>query len=128
MRADGKQLKGVTNITAYLATPLAVTYAASIALDVAASNDFAIGLLTGNVTFTFSNPNAGRQGLILVKQDTTGGRTVTFTAPSTYTIVRDANVADLSAASAASTITLFAYAMFALGGTNYLQLSKAFLI
>lgn len=34
--------------------------------------------LTGNVTFTFTNPTVGRRYLLLIEQDTVGSRTVTW--------------------------------------------------
>lgn len=111
----------------YLSTPAAPAYAASVALDVGASNDFHVGTLTGNITFTFDNPAVGRQGLILVKQDGTGNRTATFTAPATYTLLRDVGWADNSPQPGANTMTLYSYSMIALGGTNYLLIGKAFL-
>lgn len=113
---------------ANLTTPLVLPYAASVALDLALSADFVIGLLTGPIAFTFLNPTAGRQGVIVVQQDGSGGRTVMFTAPATYTIVRDSNLVDLSAATALSAITLYPYALFATGGTNYFYISKALLV
>jgi hypothetical protein len=123
---DASNLPALT-AAAYLATPAAPAYATSVALDVAAKSDHNVGLLTGNITFTFANPADGRSGFIRVKQDGTGGRTVTFTAPATYTIIKDVGVADLSPQSALNTITRYTYLMYALGGTNYLEIAKAYL-
>jgi hypothetical protein len=35
--------------------------------------------LTGNVTFTFSNPKSGASYQLIISQDATGGRTITWT-------------------------------------------------
>ena len=69
-------------------TPLAVAYAASVALDVAEDNDFSIDALTGDVTISWTNPAAGRSGKIELLQDATGGRTLTINVPSGGSILR----------------------------------------
>lgn len=56
-----------------------IAYAASIALNLALSNNFEIGALTGNITLT--NPTnilPGQSGCIRLTQDGTGGRTISF--------------------------------------------------
>lgn len=59
-------------------TPLAVTYAASITLDLSTRTNFVIGTLTGNLTLAFSNPIPGSGGVIELRQDVTGGRVITL--------------------------------------------------
>lgn len=59
-------------------TPSTVPYSATVALDLATANNFAI-TLTGNILL--SNPTnqvAGQSGVIRLIQDGTGGRTVSF--------------------------------------------------
>jgi hypothetical protein len=112
-------------LEASVATP---AWASSIALDVAAHNDFLIGTLTGNTTFTFSNASTqARQGQILVIQDATGSRTTTWTPPSGYTLTKNTLDVDQNPNPVASSITRFVYLMYVLGGTNYLQISKEYL-
>lgn len=56
-----------------------VAYAASIALNLALSNNFEIAALTGNLTL--ANPTnlvAGQSGFIILPQDATGSRTISF--------------------------------------------------
>jgi hypothetical protein len=54
-----------------------ITYSASITVDWNAS-DVQIVTLTGNATINFSNPRSGGKYVLLVKQDGTGGRTITW--------------------------------------------------
>lgn len=55
----------------------AVAYTASLTLDLATSNNFAIGNLTGNITLNNpSNQVAGQSGAITFTQDGTGGRSI----------------------------------------------------
>lgn len=112
---------------AFLATPNAPVFASSLAIDVGAKNDHYVGVLTGDITFTFTNPAVGRQGLIGVKQDGTGNRQCTFTPPATYTLLRDVGWGDYLPQPGINTMTLYSYSMFALGGTNYLLIGKSFL-
>lgn len=114
---------GRVTVDAILETPTSVAYAASVTLDTSVKNDFVIGTLTGNIAITLSNPAAGRQGFIAVRQDATGSRTVSISA-SGYTNYRDVNTADMVAAAAANAITVYAYAMVVVGGVNMLLLNK----
>jgi len=59
-------------------TPLSVAYAASITLDLSQRSNFVIGALTGNLTLAFSNPIPGMGGCVELRQDATGGRTITL--------------------------------------------------
>lgn len=119
---------GFANMTAYFTSYSTPSYASSVTLNVAASNDFVIGTLTGAISISFSNSAAGKQGVIIVKQDGSGGRSVTLNAPSTFTIVKDSNLSDLSASSSANSLTMYAYSMFTAGGSNYLQIAKSLLV
>jgi hypothetical protein len=126
-RVDAKQLRGTAMLDAFISTPLAVTFASSLTLDVSLNSDFAIGALTANLTIAFANAAAGRQGTIGVRQDGTGSRIITFTAPSGFTLVRDLLVTDLQPQITASTLTLYSYLMFAIAGNSFLALSKTML-
>jgi hypothetical protein len=57
------------------AAPVALSYAATVNIDLNAGENFVIGALTGNLTLTFSNLQAGKSGFITLKQDGTGSRT-----------------------------------------------------
>jgi hypothetical protein len=115
-------------LAAYFSTFASVSYASSVSLNTAVSNDFIIGALTGSISISFANAAIGRQGSIYVKQDGSGGRSVTIIAPSTYTIIKDSNISDLSASTGANTITCYAYIMVAIAGSNYLQIAKSLLV
>jgi len=54
-----------------------ITYSANINVDWNAS-DVQILTLTGNATINFSNPRPGGKYVLLIKQDGTGGRTITW--------------------------------------------------
>ena len=59
--------------------PTSVTYAATIPLDLDTGFNFEIGTLTGDLLLDNpTNDKEGQSGVIWVKQDGTGGRTVTF--------------------------------------------------
>lgn len=117
---------GYVTVDVLLETPSAPAYSASLNLDTSTKNDFAIGVLTGNLAITLTNPAAGRQGTIWVKQDATGSRTVSFTV-SGYTVVKDTLAPDLNPQAGANTLTQYSYSMFTIGGTNYCQVAKSFL-
>lgn len=60
------------------ATYVGVTYASSVALDFTTGYNFSIAL-TGNLVLANpTNTKVGQSGLIVLTQDTTGGRTTTF--------------------------------------------------
>lgn len=54
-----------------------IAYSATPTLDAANGNRQRI-TLTGNATFTFSNFSAGQSVLLMVRQDATGSRTITW--------------------------------------------------
>ena len=106
-----------------VATLLGTAYAASVGLDVDASNDFQIAELTGGITIGFTNAADGRQGMVAVKQDGVGAHAITWDG-GTRTLLKDDAVTDLQPKQAADAITLYAYAMFSYGGTGYVYLAK----
>lgn len=101
-----------------------IAYGAAVTLDVNLANDFAISTLTGNTTITWANAQLGNQGSVVVRQDATGGRTVTFTAPAPYVLMRDSALADLSAASSPNAFTVFTWAFVGVSPTAVLLMSK----
>lgn len=115
---------GRLTVDTILETPTNIPYAATVTLDAAVKNDYTIGLLTGPCAITWSNPAAGRQGTVTVRQDATGNRAVTLTAPGGWTLMRDAAIADLTAGQAANTITLYTWSCLTVGGANILLCSK----
>lgn len=117
MRPSFKQLQLVGS----LAVPYSGT---SIALDVAAYNEFVIGKLTGDVAFTFTNAALGQHGVIWLKADAVGGWRAGFTAPGSFLIIEDASVA-AEADLAANTVARITYTMHVLDGQNYLELDRS---
>ena len=108
--------KTIANNINYYETPYTLSYAGTITPDVANGN-VQIVTLTGNVTFSaFTNPIAGQNLTLIVKQDGTGGRTLTSTmkfAGGIKTLSGTANAVDI--------ITVF------YDGTNYwANLSKGY--
>lgn len=104
------------NLKDYKETNYSLSYGATITPDVANGNVQTV-TLTGNVTFSaFSNPEAGQSITLIVKQDGTGGRTLTSTmmfAGGEKTLSTAANSIDI--------ISVF------YDGTNYYaSLSKGF--
>jgi len=96
VRMDGRQMRVAGQ---YVSTKFALTDSGTIALDWNNSNVQSV-TLGGNRTFTFANPLTGGRYLIVLKQDGTGSRTVTWptikwrggTAP---TLTTTANKTDL---------------------------------
>jgi hypothetical protein len=111
--------KNVDRLTA----PSVPVYGATITLDVAAAANHHIGLLTGDVVLSFSNAAAGLSGEIYVKQDSTGGRSVAFVAPSPYVLITD-NDAALIPSTAPYTTTLYTYSFLTIGSFSLLRVSK----
>jgi hypothetical protein len=126
--------------TLYIAPTINATAitANAVTLDLNTASDWVIGnstslstaVLASNVTVTFSNPAIGKQGIVLLKHDSSGTAfTATFAVSgATYTVVKDSNLSDYNPSSAANSLTLYAYAMFTVAGTNYLQIAKSFLV
>lgn len=93
---DGRQMKVAGQ---YASTKFALIDGATIALDWNNGNVQSV-TLAGNRTFTFANPITGGRYLIVLKQDATGSRTITWptikwrggTAP---TLTTTANKTDL---------------------------------
>lgn len=96
VRMDGRQMKVAGQ---YASTKFALIDGATIALDWNNGNVQSV-TLAGNRTFTFANPITGGRYLIVLKQDATGSRTITWptikwrggTAP---TLTTTANKTDL---------------------------------
>lgn len=70
-----------TDVAWAAAVPVSVPWAASIALSFAAGINFVIAPLTGNTTLDNpTNVKPGQSGFVEIRQDATGGRTMTFAA------------------------------------------------
>lgn len=96
-------------------------------VDVSLAHNFtATNTLTGNSTITLSNGVDGCNGLIYVKQDGTGNRTLTFTI-SGRTVIRDLNTPDTNPLGAANSITVYQYYYVTIASTASVMLTKAFL-
>jgi len=107
-------------VTNYTETTVTANTSTAYTIDISAGT-VQILTLTGNCTFTFPTPTAGKSFLLLLKQDAVGGRTVTWpssvkwpssTAP---TITSTANKLDKYAFTADGT-----YWYGSNGGQNYL--------
>jgi hypothetical protein len=117
MRVPAKQLQMVGSV--------AVAYSGtSIALDIAAYNEFVVGKLTGDVAFTFSNAALGQRGVIWLKADAVGGWRAGFTAPAGFLITEDSTIA-AEADIAANAIVRISYALHVLDGQNYVELDRS---
>jgi hypothetical protein len=99
--------------------------AASLALTTS-KNWATTNTLTGNSTLTLTGGVEGDYGTIYVKQDGTGGRTLTFTV-SGRTIIRDTNSIDDNPQSTNSAITAYNYQFVTINGTPCIRLTKVFL-
>jgi hypothetical protein len=96
-------------------------------LNTAGGGDFtATNTLTGNSTLTLTNGVDGAQGLVYVKQDATGGRTITFTITG-RTILRDANSVDDNPESTANSLTVYSYHYVTVAGTACTRITRVFL-
>jgi hypothetical protein len=116
---------GPITVGAILEAPTTFAYASSYAIDTSIKNDFAAsGTLTGDITFTFSNASTNHQGMWAVRQDSTGGRLVTITAPGGWTLYREVGTPSLAAASGANAVTIYTYAFIAVGGLNMMFIGK----
>jgi hypothetical protein len=108
-------------ITAFAFASNAATLSLLTSKNWAASNT-----LTGNSTITITNGAEGDYGTIYVRQDGTGGRTLTFTVAG-RTILRDANAIDDNPQSFNSTITAYNYQFVTMVGGVYVRITKVFL-
>lgn len=89
-----------------------VAYAATLTIDAASGDEFHIGVLTGDIAITVTNPVEGQQLRIRYKQDATGGRALTFAAPTL-----DPTITPVTAANAVGWLTL----RYVLSETRYEQ-------
>lgn len=73
--------KTLTNptVTNYLETPVTANTGTAYTIDIT-NGTLQILTLTGNCTFTFPTATSGKTFMLLLKQDATGGRTVTWPA------------------------------------------------
>jgi hypothetical protein len=95
-------------------------------LDVGAGHNFAAtNTLTGNSTLTLTNGTDGCQGMIFVKQDATGGRTLAFTIAG-RTVRRDLNVLDANPLTAPNGETMYQYFYVTLAGVACVVLNKVY--
>jgi hypothetical protein len=102
-----------------------VSNAASI--DVSVVRHFAASnTLTGNSTLTLASGVDGCRGKIYVKQDGTGGRTLTFSV-SGRIVLKDLNVADTNPLVTANSYTVYEYSYETIAGTAVVVLLKGFL-
>lgn len=96
-------------------------------LNVAAGHNFAASnTLTGNSTLTLAGGVDGCQGMIFVKQDATGGRTLAFTIAG-RTVRKDLNVPDTNPLATANAETVYQYFYYTLAGTPCVMLNKVYL-
>lgn len=102
-----------------------IAYAANVALDCNLANDFAISALTGNLAISWDNAQIGNVGSLIVRQDAVGGRLVSFTPPSSFTLLRDsATTPDLVAAAGALAFTVYTWRFTGVFPTAILVVSK----
>lgn len=111
---------GVVGVQAVRATPQAVSLvdqgggAKTATLNVSTRNDFTFTIdASAGTTVTFTNAVAGDQGTVIVRQDATGGRSLSFAG----TVLRDSNTANLAPAQAANALTLYPYVFVDTGGS-----------
>lgn len=96
-------------------------------VDVSLGHNFtATNTMGGNSTLALSNGVDGDNGLIFVKQDGTGSRTLTFTI-SGRTVLKDLNVADTNPLVTANSITMYQYYYVTTVSTAYVVLNKVYL-
>jgi hypothetical protein len=121
---DAARLSGVASVDSVHAGPLAVSYAATVTLDVSVRDVFEIGTLTGDTTISFANSAAGYRGFIWVTQDATGGRRVGFVAPTGFTI-NELAADGTNAAQGALAITRYDYSIYLLGSASYIDIGRS---
>lgn len=85
-------------------TPVVLPYAATVSINAALGQNFYIGNLTGNITLNATNGIDGKPLSVRLRQDTTGGRTLTlgsmFALPLGFT---------LSPVTTANTVTILTF-------------------
>jgi hypothetical protein len=104
--------KTLTNptVTNYVETPFSANSSTAITLDLT-NGTVQIITLTGNCTFTFPTATSGKSFILLLKQDATGSRTVTW--PATVKYAGGTNPTITSTASKLDILSYFA------DGTNW---------
>lgn len=95
-------------------------------LDLSAGKNFAASnALAGNSTLTLANGAEGNNGVIMVLQDSTPGRTIAFSVSGRTTWL-DLNVPDTNPRATANSTTLYQYLFITVGGTAYVVINKIF--
>ena len=112
---------------AQFVTPTVLPYAAAVDVDVQVGADFAIDALTGVIALSLINPYPGAQGLIYVRQDGTGGNSLSFVPPAGWTVQFDPALVDLECGQAPDEVTVYSYAFVVVGGLNLLHIAKSIL-
>jgi hypothetical protein len=124
LAASGTALQvGQVTVDAVHDAPVALTLSSGAATHNSQASNRAQLTLSANATLTLSNLANGRRGIIAVRQDATGSRTLAFTTTG-WTQLRDASFGDLAPSAAASSVTLYTYACEVLGGTQYIIFGK----
>jgi hypothetical protein len=128
---DATFKRRVRKTTTYTFSSNAATLDVSVNEDFKPASGGGTAYLTGNSTLTLSNPGAGEfEGIILVRQDGTGSRTVTFATSGTgsgATILRDANSLDDSPNGAPNSFTRYRYRTIFENAVQYVIITKEFL-
>lgn len=96
--------------------PLQLSYAATEYLDVSSRAVFTVGKLTGNTTLTIVNPLVGATGRIVTQQDSTGGRTTSWSVPGGWTLQW---LTTGTASTSANAIVAYDYQCVSIAGTSY---------
>lgn len=116
--AEAAVILGTLSVTGF-------AWASNVAsIDVSLANAFAAtNTLTGNSTLTLTGGADGMNGVIFVKQDGTGSRTLGFTV-SGRTVYRDVGVPDTNPFPAASSITMYQYFFVTVDSTAIVVINK----
>ena len=96
-----------------------VTYALSVTLNCSLANVFQIAPLTGTIAITLTNFQLGQPILVIVQQDSTGGRGSSFAA-SGYTTVNTTDTSVGTTANEVSFVQIMPIGVPLSGGTTYL--------
>jgi hypothetical protein len=128
LAASGTALQvGQVTVDAVHDAPVALTLSSGAATHNSQASNRAQLTLTANATLTLSNLANGRRGIIAVRQDATGSRTLALTTTG-WTQLRDTSYVDLAPASAAGAVTLYTYACEILNSVQYIIFGKLFAV
>ncbi len=95
----------------------------AVDVNVAATNTHKLTQLVADTALTFINGIDGLQGTITVRQDGTGGRTLSFAAAG-RTVLKDVSAADLNPQAALDSVTMYAYSFGTVDGLAYVMVAK----